>query len=176
MKDMKTIFRCALAWTSLFVSYAGLADEAGLSARDEASRGENGHPAEQVVATDSRGNPLKPASGAAPAARASAPVVSREEAGAIFRSTISNVVRESSHIVIKSDAAPLSFRYTRTTQFLDEEGRVVAIDALKSGTSATLYYSRTEGDVVLTKVVVNSFSRGMVGRADHAKTETPFDR
>jgi hypothetical protein len=140
------------------------------------------NPGESAVAavTTSRGVPVAESREAAPAPRpaapAAAPVTSRGTSGTIVRSTVTGVLQDSSHIIVTDDAAPAHFRYTKDTQFMDEQGRVLSADAVKSGTNATLHYTRTDGDLVLTKVVINSAARPLTGTSARALTEVQYER
>jgi hypothetical protein len=131
-----------------------------------------------AVATNSRGVPIPAgAREAAPAAKpVAAPSTSRPDSGSVLRSTITEVVHDTSHLVVTEDSAPTHYRFTKSTQFVDEDGRVLSADTLKSGTNATLYYTRTEGDLVLTKVIVNGTSRPLLGHHARALTELRLER
>ncbi len=129
-----------------------------------------------AVVTTSRGAPVAEAREAAPAARPAAPAPSRAQSGTIIRSNVTTVLPDSSHIVVTEDATPAHFRYTKDTQFIDEQGRVLSADAVKSGTNATLHYTRTEGDLVLTKVIVNAAARPLTGASARALTEVQYER
>jgi hypothetical protein len=169
----------ALLGAAVLVAAGAVAGEGSvLSGRDTPSRGDE--PALAVLTT-SRGTPLiadsREAAPAAPApAPAAAPATSRSDSGTIIRSTISAVLVDSSHIVVTGDTAPAHYRYTKDTQFMDEQGRVLSADAVKSGTNATLHYARTNGDLVLTKVIVNGVARPLLGTHTPALTEVQFER
>lgn len=91
---------------------------------------------------------------------------------AILRSTITEVMPDTSYIVVKSDTAPVRYRYTKSTQFVDEEGRILSLDTVKSGTNATLYYSKTDDDMVLSKVVVNNTPQPSIEKKIRTTSET----
>jgi hypothetical protein len=93
-----------------------------------------------------------------------------------LRSTITEVMPDTSYIVVKSDTAPVRYRYTKSTQFVDEEGRVVSVNTVKSGTDATLYYTKTDDDMVLSKVVVNTAPRPIIEKKTRTTTETELRR
>jgi hypothetical protein len=94
---------------------------------------------------------------------------------ATVRSTITEVMPDTSYIVVKSDTAPVRYRYTKATQFIDEEGRIVSLDTVKSGTNATLYYTKTDDDMVLSKVVVNA-PPPIIEKKTRTTTETELRR
>lgn len=93
-----------------------------------------------------------------------------------LRSTITEVLPDTSYIVVKSDTAPVRYRYTKSTQFVDEEGRIVSVDTVKSGTNATLYYTKTDDDMVLSKVVVNTAPQPIIEKKTRTTTETELRR
>jgi hypothetical protein len=162
----------------LIAPWAG-AEESVLLGREGPSTSDAPAVAESAVAvvTTSRGVPLlAQAREAAPIPRPAAPSKSRPESGTIIRSTIAEVVPESSHIVVTTDTKPAHYRYTKSTHFMDEQGRLLSPDAVKSGTNATLHYTRTEGDLVLTKVIVNGAPRPLVGKHTQVLTEVQFER
>ena len=169
MKSKLPLSLCGLA--VLIAPWAG-ANDSVLLAREQ-PEGE----ATVAAVTTSRGAPVA-AKESAPAARpaAPAPTPSRAQSGTIIRSNVTSVLPDSSHIVVTEDATPAHFRYTKDTQFMDEEGRVLSADAVKSGTNATLHYTRTEGDLVLTKVIVNAAARPLTGGSSRALTEVQYER
>ena len=65
---------------------------------------------------------------------------------------------------------------TKTTQFVDEEGRIVSLDTVKSGTNATLFYTKTDDDMVLSKVVVNTTPEPNIEKKVRTTTETELRR
>ncbi len=53
-----------------------------------------------------------------------------------------------------SEPTPLSYSYTKTTTYVDEDGNPVAVETLKSGAPVTVYYSKSTDGLVASKVVV----------------------
>jgi hypothetical protein len=174
---MKTNLPLALLGAAALVALRAEADDSIQSGGSST----DGQPALAVVTT-SRGTPLgeqshsAAAPAPAPAARPAAPTPSRADSGTILRSTVSSVLQDTSHIVVTSDTEPAHYRYTKGTRFIDEGGRVLSADAVKSGTNVTLHFTRTEGDLVLTTVIVNGTSRPLVGTDTQALTEVQYDR
>lgn len=156
----------------LVAPWAGANDSALLEQQDspKITEGEQlsrvEHPA---AAATSRGTPSR-AREAAPTARPVSLATSRSGSGTISRSAVTSVAHDSSHIVVTADTSPAHFRFTKDTQFLDEEGAALSPDAVKSGTNVTLHFARTEGDLVLTKVIINGHSRPLTGAQAHALT------
>lgn len=176
---MKTNPRVALFVAAALFSSVGWADDSALTAREERSGEQSASSTgssvgEREAATTSRGVPVNPAAASKPASSATS--ISRNETGTVIRSTVLEVSPNSSHIVLNSDTAPVRYRYTRSTDFMDEQGGVLSPDAVKSGTVATLHFTRTAEDLVLTKVIVTAVSRPMLGHNSHALTEVQFDR
>ena len=59
-------------------------------------------------------------------------------------------------IVIRTTptSAPVSYEYTETTTYVDESGRPVAVETVKSGTPVIVHFSKDGDKMVATKVVV----------------------
>jgi hypothetical protein len=59
-------------------------------------------------------------------------------------------------IVVKTttSADPVSYSYTKTTTYVDENGNPVSMETVKSGLPVTVYYSKEGDSMVATKVVV----------------------
>jgi len=59
-------------------------------------------------------------------------------------------------IVVKSttSATPLSYSYSKTTTYVDENGNTVASETVKSGAPVTIYYTQDGDKMVATKVIV----------------------
>jgi hypothetical protein len=68
--------------------------------------------------------------------------------------TISEFGPES--IIIKTPASPSPLRYTysKTTTYVDEAGRPVSIQTVKSGLPVTVYYTKTGDAMIATRVIV----------------------
>ena len=58
--------------------------------------------------------------------------------------------------VVKSttSAAPLSYSYSKTTTYVDENGNAVSSETVKSGAPVTVYYTQDGDKMVATKVIV----------------------
>jgi hypothetical protein len=59
-------------------------------------------------------------------------------------------------IVVKSttSATPVSYSYSKTTTYVDENGNAVSTETVKSGAPVTVYYTQDGDKMVATKVVV----------------------
>ena len=59
-------------------------------------------------------------------------------------------------IVVKSatSADPISYSYSKTTTYVDENGNAVSSETVKSGAPVTVYYETQDGKMVATKVIV----------------------
>jgi len=59
-------------------------------------------------------------------------------------------------IVVKSttSATPLSYSYSKTTTYVDENGNTVASETVKSGAPVTIYYTQDGDKMIATKVIV----------------------
>ena len=59
-------------------------------------------------------------------------------------------------IVVKTTTSsdPITYAYTKTTTYVDENGKPVSIETVKSGLPVTVYYDKSGNKMVATKVVV----------------------
>lgn len=59
-------------------------------------------------------------------------------------------------IVVKSttSATPLSYSYSKTTTYVDENGNTVSSETVKSGAPVTVYYTQDGDKMIATKVIV----------------------
>ena len=59
-------------------------------------------------------------------------------------------------IVVRSttSSAPLSYTYSKTTTYVDENGNAVSSETVKSGAPVTVYYTQDGDKMVATKVIV----------------------
>ena len=62
----------------------------------------------------------------------------------------------SDNIVIKTTTSsdPLSYSYSKTTTYVDENGAPVSIQTVKSGLPVTVYFTKIGNKLVATKVIV----------------------
>jgi len=65
-------------------------------------------------------------------------------------------------IVIRTttSSAPVTYSSTKTTTYVDENGKPVAVETVKSGVPVTVYYSKDGDKMVATKVVVKTMTTG----------------
>lgn len=61
-------------------------------------------------------------------------------------------------IIVRSATSPTPIRYgyTKTTTYVDEAGKTVSIETVKSGLPVTVYYTKDGDSMVATKVVVRT--------------------
>jgi len=59
-------------------------------------------------------------------------------------------------IVVRTTTStdPISYSYTKTTTYVDENGKPVSIETVKSGLPVTVHYDKSGNKMVATKVVV----------------------
>jgi len=59
-------------------------------------------------------------------------------------------------IVVRSttSSAPVSYSYTKTTTYVDQNGNPVSMETVKSGLPVTVYYTQDGDKMIATKVVV----------------------
>lgn len=68
--------------------------------------------------------------------------------------TISQLSPDTIEVRTMPSAAPVSYSYTKTTTYVDENGNPVSMETVKSGLPVTVYYSQNGDKMVATKVVV----------------------
>jgi hypothetical protein len=66
-------------------------------------------------------------------------------------------------IMVKSttSADPISYSYSKTTTYVDQNGNPVSMDTVKSGLPVTVYYTQDGDKMVATKVIVRTTSTTM---------------
>jgi hypothetical protein len=75
--------------------------------------------------------------------------------GVVLRALVMEVLPDSSTIIVKSDTgASIRYRYTKTTQLVDEAGNMVTLDSIRAGTRATMQFTKIDNELVLTRVIV----------------------
>ncbi|MBS0658900.1 MAG: hypothetical protein JSR82_11735 [Verrucomicrobia bacterium] len=57
-------------------------------------------------------------------------------------------------VVTRSAGGPATYRYTKTTTFVDADGRTVTYESIKPGDTTTVYYTMVDGQPVVGKVLV----------------------
>jgi hypothetical protein len=68
--------------------------------------------------------------------------------------TISKVSPEILFVKTATSPDPVGFSYTKTTTYVDENGKPVSIETVKSGLPVTVHYDKSGTKMVATKVVV----------------------
>jgi len=54
----------------------------------------------------------------------------------------------------QTSSAPVSYTFSKTTTYVDENGNPVSVDVVKSGIPVTVYYTQDGDKMVASKVVV----------------------
>lgn len=68
--------------------------------------------------------------------------------------TISQFGPETFSVTTTTSTDPVGFSYTKTTTYVDEDGKPVSIETVKSGRPVTVYYDMSGNKMVATKVIV----------------------
>jgi hypothetical protein len=68
--------------------------------------------------------------------------------------TISEFGPETIFVRSTETSDPVGYSYTKTTTYVDEDGKPVSIETVKSGLPVTVYYDNSGTKMVATKVVV----------------------
>ena len=74
--------------------------------------------------------------------------------------TVSEFTPDGIVIRTTTSSAPVSYSSTKTTTYVDESGKPVAVETVKSGVPVTVYYSKDGDKMVATKVVVKETTTG----------------
>ena len=77
-------------------------------------------------------------------------------------------------IIVRSETSPTPIRYSysKTTTYVDEAGRPVSMETVKSGLPVTVYYSKDGERMVATKVIVRNAAPANVPEVETKKTTT----
>jgi len=59
-------------------------------------------------------------------------------------------------ITVNSGGSPVSYSYSKTTTYVDENGNPVSVETVRSGVPVTVYYSQDGSRMMASKVVVHS--------------------
>lgn len=81
----------------------------------------------------------------------------------------------SERVVIRSSTtnAPVRYRFTKTTTYVDRAGNPVAIKTIKTGLPVTVHYEKSGDELVATQVVVGSLDEaGVPPTRTETRTET----
>ena len=68
--------------------------------------------------------------------------------------TISEFSPEVISVQSTTSPSPVSYSYSKTTTYVDQDGNPVAMETVKSGMPVTVYYTQDGDKMVATKVVV----------------------
>ena len=68
--------------------------------------------------------------------------------------TLSEYTPGGTSFVVKSSSGPATYRYSKTTTFVDDAGNTVSAETIKAGAPTTVYYTPENGQPVVSKVVV----------------------
>jgi hypothetical protein len=84
-------------------------------------------------------------------------------------------------IIVKTDSAatPVSYAYSKTTTYVDEDGNPVSLETVKSGLPVTVYYEKDGDNLVASKVIVRksvSVPAASVQESKSTTTTTTTDK
>jgi len=76
-------------------------------------------------------------------------------------------------IVVRSttSATPVSYSYSKTTTYVDQNGNPVSMETVKSGLPVTVYYTQDGDKMIASKVVVQSTGTGDASSAPVSETK-----
>ena len=77
-------------------------------------------------------------------------------------------------IIVRSETSPTPIRYSysKTTTYVDETGKAVSMETVKSGLPVTVYYTKDGDRMVATKVIVRNAAPPTVPEVETKKTTT----
>ncbi len=77
-------------------------------------------------------------------------------------------------IIVRSETSPTPIRYSysKTTTYVDESGKAVSIQTVKSGLPVTVYYTKDGDRMVATKVIVRNAAPANVPEVETKKITT----
>lgn len=100
-------------------------------------------------------------------------IVRKAEATAITTvGTISDFGPETLVVRSESSPEPIRYSYTKTTTYVDEAGRPVSVETVKSGLPVTVYYTKVGDRMVVSKVLVRKPLADAVPIIEKKKTTT----
>jgi glucose/arabinose dehydrogenase len=86
--------------------------------------------------------------------------------------TISQFSPDTIAVQTTSSAAPVSYSYSKTTTYVDQNGSPVSMDIVKSGVPVTVYYTQEGDQMMASKVVVQSTSTSNAPSAPVSESQT----
>jgi hypothetical protein len=91
----------------------------------------------------------------APSAMAQTATVETSSTSVSSAGTISTFSPESITVRSETAAAPIAYRATSSTTYVDDAGSPVSVETVKAGLPVTVYYSKESDGMVASKVVVH---------------------
>lgn len=93
--------------------------------------------------------------------------------------TISELGESRFLIRTETSPDPVSYTYSKTTTYMDEEGKPVDVSVVKTGVPVTVYYTKVGDSMVVSRVVVRKAKLAPTQEIERKKTtttETTTDR
>ena len=87
-------------------------------------------------------------------AQTSAPSTTSTTTTTTSAGTVSQFSPDTIVVKTTTSATPVSYSYTKTTTYVDENGNAVSSETVKSGAPVTVYYTQDGDKMVATKVIV----------------------
>jgi hypothetical protein len=86
--------------------------------------------------------------------------------------TISQFSPDTIAIRTTTSADPVSYSYSKTTTYVDQDGNPVSMETVKSGLPVTVYYTQDGGRMIASKVVVQHVATTSDAPASEVKKTT----
>jgi len=88
------------------------------------------------------------------------------------RGTVSSFTPDAVLMQSEGSTEPVSYAFSKTTTYVDQNGNPVSVETVKSGTPVTVYYDRDGNRMVATRVVVQTQTQPDGTVIEHKKTTT----
>lgn len=77
-------------------------------------------------------------------------------------------------IIVRTETSPdpLRYSYSKTTTYVDEKGKPVAMETIKSGLPVTVFYTKAGDTMIASKVIVRSAVEALAPIIEEKKTTT----
>jgi len=87
-------------------------------------------------------------------AQTAAPSVTSTTTTTTSAGTVSQFSPDTIVVKTTTSADPVSYSYSKTTTYVDENGNAVSSETVKSGAPVTVYYTQDGDKMIATKIVV----------------------
>jgi len=86
--------------------------------------------------------------------------------------TISEFSPQTIVVRTQDSASPVTYSYSKSTTYVDENGNPVSMETVKSGLPVTVYYVKDGDNLVASKVIVRTIATQPANSVEDSKTTT----